>query len=701
MAITADNLTQKTSDSVNTISQSISSTRSSLSNLSSSVNRISLIISNKTKVRTDLILKSRQIEDRRREAAKRRELEDQIEASKVSTDIKSGLNVASSTGKGPLGRILSFLGYMGAGWILENLPTWIAMGKEFIARMRKAGELIYSIPQTMWRILGNFGTLLSSVKQNILNLDFTDSSGEVRDSFKELTDTMNLLGSQIYGGFSSLLQPSGEVEIPSTGEQQPDAEPSAPSQPSPSGGGSGGGGRWQPLLDLIASGESTSSGGYDAMYPGRNTRKEGKPVSEMSISQAARYAGDPGDGRNYAVGRYQFTTVRAQAKSAGLNPDKDLFSPANQDKMAVHIIEGKRYGKDWLSGKITDEKFSEYLAGEWGTFKSASGYVLPGNSGSIGFDKIKLVLKQVKSSSSQTPPKPTVTPQTPTAPPPPKTSTEGTGKIAQYFHGEPGRAGYEPKGHWNHDHFSFTTRAAAVKAFLALRSKGFQPYEFEGYSSVSPPPGHSNTGGHYGPVGGEATVNNTSDGTAFDIPYSSYGSGPIGPKDFAKSREAHKIVLSSLGQSGGQTTSAKPQSVATTTPLMGQRQPETSGTEQVQTEKPYEFTAQELEMQSSFNTELQSLIQGTFASQEQPQISPTSAGQFGAVTGAITPQRKGQEILFIDDRSRASGGGGGGNGGSMTSAGKSTGRYAGGGNLQGTMLNRYMKQKLLLDLNYV
>jgi hypothetical protein len=120
----------------------------------------------------------------------------------------------------------------------------------------------------------------------------------------------------------------------------------------------------------------------------------------------------------------------------------------------------------------------------------------------------------------------------------------GGGKIVQYFHGEKGRAGYRAD-HWNHDHFSFTSRESAVTAFKALQSAGYKPYEFEGYGYVG---GHSDTGGHYGPVGGPKTPNNTSDGTAFDIPYSSYGSGPIGPKDYEKSRRAHQIVLQALSR---------------------------------------------------------------------------------------------------------------------------------------------------------
>ena len=133
---------------------------------------------------------------------------------------------------------------------------------------------------------------------------------------------------------------------------------------------------------------------------------------------------------------------------------------------------------------------------------------------------------------------------------PPNTSTSkdnqnysGSGKIVQYFHGEKGRAGYRDD-HKDHDHFSFTSREAAVTAFKALQSAGYKPYEFEGYGRVGK---HSPTGGHYGPVGGPKT-SKEDDGTAFDIPYSTYGSGAIGPKDYAKSRRAHQIVLQALSK---------------------------------------------------------------------------------------------------------------------------------------------------------
>ena len=185
--------------------------------------------------------------------------------------------------------------------------------------------------------------------------------------------------------------------------------------PGNDGGGGGGGGTatasagvWRPLLDLIASGEAVTGNEWESLNP--NTTLPG--ATKMTISEVANRAGDTGDGKNRAVGRYQFTSLRAQARAAGLNPDKDLFTPENQDKIAVHLIEVKRDGRSWLSGKTDDAKFSEGLALEWGALKSAQGTVLPGNSGSIGFDKIKPALEKVRKnySGAASTPKPTGTP---------------------------------------------------------------------------------------------------------------------------------------------------------------------------------------------------------------------------------------------------------------------------------------------------
>lgn len=121
------------------------------------------------------------------------------------------------------------------------------------------------------------------------------------------------------------------------------------------------------------------------------------------------------------------------------------------------------------------------------------------------------------------------------------------GSIVQWLHGNPNRKGYD-SGHAGetnaHDHFSFKSRGAAVNAFKTLKSSGYKPYEFEGFTSVGK---HSASGGHYGAVGGPPTYSDTTDGTAFDIPWGTYGTGPIGNKDYDLSYKAAKIVGAAQG----------------------------------------------------------------------------------------------------------------------------------------------------------
>jgi murein DD-endopeptidase MepM/ murein hydrolase activator NlpD len=155
-----------------------------------------------------------------------------------------------------------------------------------------------------------------------------------------------------------LMTPLGEGLVsgenaPATGSEAPDTlYPDVDSR----GGASAGGGRWKPLLDLISSVESPGNQ-YNAIAPGDHNPR----LSQMTIAEANKAVGVKG-GKG-AIGRYQLTNPIGQAAAAGLKPT-DLFSPENQDKIAIKLIEG-RGGNQWLSGKITDRQFAQALSAEW------------------------------------------------------------------------------------------------------------------------------------------------------------------------------------------------------------------------------------------------------------------------------------------------------------------------------------------------
>lgn len=655
MATTADVISQ--SSSINLISRSISTTRSSLSSTNVTVGRIQKIIETKTKIRSDLFFKNQIIERRRREASKRREYEDQIEASKVTTNVQSGLRVASSSGQGPLSRILSFLGYLGAGWILENLPTWIAIGQEFIARMKKAGELIYSIPQTMWRIIQGFGTVLKSIGTNIINLDFTDSSGEVRDSFTQLTDTIELLGTQIVDGFKLVLQPSGEVDIPSTGEQQPDTGfPEVPT-PSPGGGGTpGSGGKLQPIhyqaLNIIAGPES--GGDYNAMNngkagdrPGGSKKWLGKNLTDMTIGEIKQHQNTRKD--LWAAGKYQFVpnTLPGVAASAGLK-DKDLFDKNNQDLMAITLVQ-QRGIQPWTVGG------SSYSAKE----------------------------REIVEQARRTP----LGKSTPTAPPRPvSTGTmnlipqTGSGGFIQGGSGSGGDTTYA-----THFHIDAKTANPNAEQLANIREVSFQAVKamFARGSWV-----------HFGNIK-KNVYSNVSD--------SELKSLIVAEQRAHGARSSAGVDIQEHNPKTKQTFPSQPGSATKFPFAVGEvyyrggygREAEVIGTGGITVSHGAAgSSASQVSPQLAKVPSETSITPTPSAESKQPQISSATPQQQRQVAEAVTQERMGQQFLFIDDRTVPQP--------SVSTVSQKS--YGGGSSGQITefdMLNNFMKQKLLLDFNYL
>lgn len=121
----------------------------------------------------------------------------------------------------------------------------------------------------------------------------------------------------------------------------------------------------------------------------------------------------------------------------------------------------------------------------------------------------------------------------------PDVIAQATGRIVEHLHGDPNRPGYDRRGHGlesnAHDHFGFDSEATTRRVMQELRRRGYQVTRF-GVRS-----GHSTNSLHYS-------------NRAFDVPWSQFGSGPIGPNDFARSRRLRAEVEEILGLATGATT---------------------------------------------------------------------------------------------------------------------------------------------------
>ena len=150
-------------------------------------------------------------------------------------------------------------------------------------------------------------------------------------------------------------------------------------------------GKYGPLLNMIAKGEvgTTDASGYNKAYSGARVSSQsmfGKSLTQLNFAelkqlqkanineQASR--GIPASKRSSAMGRYQniYTSLDAYMKGAGLT-DKDVFSPQNQDKMAIAMMRKGKFGLDAVaSGKATSGQFqNNVLANQWASIKKTTG----------------------------------------------------------------------------------------------------------------------------------------------------------------------------------------------------------------------------------------------------------------------------------------------------------------------------------------
>lgn len=157
---------------------SINSIRSSVTNftkgLFSSRETASEIV-NKTResnvFKQRLISRDNILFRKRRENVKRREREDELEASGISGMIKRQGSVIAQSTKGFLGRILDFFGIILIGWFVTRLPKILDALGGLINRIKKVTGFLTNFVTGVTDFLFNFGTGIGQALQKLPKID--------------------------------------------------------------------------------------------------------------------------------------------------------------------------------------------------------------------------------------------------------------------------------------------------------------------------------------------------------------------------------------------------------------------------------------------------------------------------------------------------------------------------------------------------
>ena len=153
---------------------------------SKTIRKLQTILLNRTKVKREIFQKQTILQNRRIENERRKQREDELEAPNLVTKPRGAAGLIAGSAKGFFERLVGFLSYLTAGWIINNLPTWISMGKEFIARTQQMGKILGGFITNSTDIFKNFTKLLGAGLTNLMKFDFLDTSGRVSTAFDEL-----------------------------------------------------------------------------------------------------------------------------------------------------------------------------------------------------------------------------------------------------------------------------------------------------------------------------------------------------------------------------------------------------------------------------------------------------------------------------------------------------------------------------------
>ena len=316
---------------------------------SKTIRKLQTILLNRTKVKREIFQKQTILQNRRIENERRKQREDELEAPNLVTKPSGAAGLIAGSAKGFFERLVGFLSYLTAGWIINNLPTWISMGKEFIARTQQMGKILGNFVGNVTTVFTKFTTLLGASLQNLIKFDFSDTSGRVKTAFDDLNLSVENWGTDFENAIKLITTPlsegiaSGE-DAPATGTEITDE--GAYETGAPYSGNGGLPGAESPEMYRIAAALSTEGSGaqstVDMMQVVVNRKASGKYGSSYTeiLSRPSQFEGVEKKG---VAGFKKIQTLQDASKWSGqseatlLGIIKNIQDPSLQKSSAQYV----------------------------------------------------------------------------------------------------------------------------------------------------------------------------------------------------------------------------------------------------------------------------------------------------------------------------------------------------------------------------
>ena len=195
----------KNSSSIGGIKKAVTSFGKSLyaANRTSSKIIKSIYSSNREKKRA--IARTSSLVNLRKEAVRRREQEDLVEAGKVGGVFKRTGKVISNSTKGILGRIMDFIGVIMVGWFIRTIPQILKSAERMIKNVQELSTTLRNWLDGVFNFFGELGSGLDFNFGEIKDLRIQDDQSKLRNSVNDVEDKSASLSRDVENMYNDLV----------------------------------------------------------------------------------------------------------------------------------------------------------------------------------------------------------------------------------------------------------------------------------------------------------------------------------------------------------------------------------------------------------------------------------------------------------------------------------------------------------------
>ena len=180
------NALKRSGISIGKIQKSVTSFNSGLTQANKTTSKLDQSLSKRHKIKKKALHMDKVLFHRRRQAVRRKEGEDLIEASTIKGSGKRSGKILSASTRGFMGRIFDFVGLIAVGWLVNTLPKWIDLARALMRRVNQAGVILGGFINRVNVFLKGIWSILNGAWDFVRFKDFTTVKSKVGTGFDKL-----------------------------------------------------------------------------------------------------------------------------------------------------------------------------------------------------------------------------------------------------------------------------------------------------------------------------------------------------------------------------------------------------------------------------------------------------------------------------------------------------------------------------------